>query len=191
MPALEAVAAGFVAFLIGAAIVKLIRNIWDEWKGPEPRYIPDRSRMVSANVTDLQIYCQDCGAALISARHQDGFNPKTGEPVFSYSRHCPKLTPNPTDKNVNCGVRVKASAITGGHNHHDEEVTNTTCPACIDTMVANGGLTALQASQLYADAGIKPPRPETGADLYQAYLAANGGPVRSPFLARYLNDRNP
>ena len=169
MPAFEAVAAGFVAFLIGVAIVKLIRNLWRELQGPpHMRYEPDRSRMVSANVTDLQIYCQDCGAALISARSQDGFNPKTGEPVFSYSRHCPKRTPGPGDKNINCGMRVAQVQVDGAHNHTDVEATKTDCPACVDVMVANGGLTPLQASQLYADAGIKPRRLSDDEMLLQA-----------------------
>lgn len=136
--------------LVMSAVLGRVRKK-EEWRTFDEHRSVDMSRGKY-----LPMFCRDCGKGLISLRTMDGYDDRTGKPIYVYSRACADAG-GPTGAHMSdwpyCGVRTKESAIPHAHNH-DAVYLSITCPVCLDDMVENGALTTLAAQELYGKAGV-------------------------------------
>lgn len=110
----------------------------------------------------VDMFCVDCGKTMVSMRSQDGFDPKTGVPVYGYERACPAAT-NPSNVNYSwpaCGNRTKQTAVANAHNHPDPDATTLDCPVCVDMMLENAAIDPKQAIELYLKNGVASTPPQ-------------------------------
>lgn len=117
-------------------------------------------------------FCKDCGKPLVSFRSQDGFNPKTGEPAFSYQRACPVGSQDIASGHYRfwpfCGNTTVQLTIPDAHTHAEITATSTECPVCIDQMVKDGVLDYEQAAPLYEKAQAEIPN-QLLVDMWAGY----------------------
>lgn len=157
VPLLVMAASFIAAYLVAGVIIRYSSRKRDRRELERPLgslgWYADPPKEASGN-----LYCRDCGTMYVSVRMQDGFDRKTGEPVFSYQRGCSAgLRMNPP-RWPDCSNRAVQSYVALAHNHPDPTATATTCPVCVDQMVADKVITPLVALKLYSAVKAEPGR---------------------------------
>ena len=145
-----------VALAVPLAVVwgNIFAQIWPikHFYGEEP--VSKKELLIGL----LDTFCTDCGKVYVTSTKHVGYDSKTGEKKYEHVRGCPDADSSrtfPSDY-PNCGRKPSTVAKPGVHTHDPLKV-ETSCGACIDTMVTDGVITKVQADKLYADIGARVP----------------------------------
>lgn len=170
---------GILGIALGVLFIIGLDVILDRWHERDRR--PGFIDQADPRPRNIPMFCADCGKAMVSLRSQDGFDMKTGEPVFAYDRACADATNAPGQARRQawpmCGQRVAQGPIPLAHNHVDAEATSMTCPVCIDVMFQNGVLNPEEILKLYSAAGVASRRSN---DPYDDLLTQRGYLLSTP-----------
>lgn len=186
------------AVVIGALVGVLLFVIFSYVSSRRPKQaetLDFEAGLIAPKTSKVHMFCRDCGKGMISLRSQDGFNTKTGEPVYSYVRVCAAASVSAPAWPF-CGIRTMQSPMANAHNHPDPTGTSLSCPVCLDVMTQNAGIDQKSAIELYLKTGVISTQPSSdwsGGSLSRLFTSRGllTPPPASPPTPRRKNPTSP
>lgn len=140
---------------VGFVWAFVLLGLW-LWRRSDTRAERSARAALSERLNTKQAYCRDCGQRFTMHEHQDGYDTKTGAPLYKQTFYCPDWGNAASLKASsylsyssypNCGVATRVPKKPA-HLSHGKSVTVAQCPGCVDQMLTDGVINEQQAADL-------------------------------------------